>query len=171
MPTGTQESAIVLANGLYPTPYAKTAHGLVRDSSRYRVLAVVDPSSSGDAGELLDGKHRSIPLVGSVRDFLDSATGPPDVCVVGVATEGGTLPSDLRQDLVEAARTGMTLVGGLHQLLSDDEELSRLASQSGGEIIDLRRPRPVRELTFWSGEILKLRTPRIAVLGTAKRSS
>ena len=160
------ETAIVLANGLFRTCFAKTAHGLVRGPSRYRVLGVVDPESAGqDAGVLVDGRARGIPIRATLREHLDAGTRPTH-CVLGVATEGGVLPPALRVDLVEAAREGLSLVNGLHQLLSDDAELARLAREAGGEIIDLRRPRPVAELSFWTGEILSLETPRIAVLGT-----
>ena len=38
-----KQTAIVLANGLYLTPNGKTAHGLVRGSDRFRILAVVEP--------------------------------------------------------------------------------------------------------------------------------
>jgi uncharacterized NAD-dependent epimerase/dehydratase family protein len=163
----TTETAAVLANGLLQTPFAKTTHGMVRGPSRYRILGVIDPDAAGrDAGELLDGEHRAIPVFESLSD-LTAATGEtPDVCVVGVATVGGVLPDEIRAGLVEAAAAGMTLVNGLHHLLSDDPELARLTRERGGRIIDIRRPRPISELRFWSGEALDIPTPRIAVLGT-----
>ena len=161
------ETAVILANGLYRTSFAKTTHGMVRGPCRYRVVAVVDASCAGaDAGELLDGRSRGIPVVESVRTTLQWAAERPGVCVVGVATSGGTLPVALRPDLVDAAGSGMTLVNGLHQLLADDPELAGIARDRGARIIDIRRPRPTAELSFWSGEVLGLATPRIAVLGT-----
>jgi uncharacterized NAD-dependent epimerase/dehydratase family protein len=162
-----QESAIVLANGLFRDHHAKTTHALVRGPSRYRILAVVDPSCAGrDAGELLDGTPRGIPIHASVRAALAALPIRPENCVIGVATAGGVLPDALRADLVQAAAEGLTLVNGLHRLLAEDPELSRLVREKGGRILDIRRPRPTRELRFWSGEVLGLRTPRLAVLGT-----
>jgi len=163
---GMTDSAIVLANGLFRTCFAKTAHGLVRGPSRFDVLGVVDPESAGeDAGLMVDGRARGIPVRASLREHLDAGARPSH-CVLGVATEGGSLPPALKSDLEQAARAGLTLVNGLHQLLAADEQLTRLVSESGGSILDLRQPRPVAELSFWSGEILKLQTPRVAVLGT-----
>ncbi len=160
------ETAILLAGGLFRTPFAKTTHGLVRGPSRYRVLGVVDPECAGeDAGELLDGRRRDVPIRASLREFLGGGVRPTH-CVVGVATEGGAIPPGLRADLLAAARAGLSLVNGLHQLLADDAELARLTEAAGGAILDLRRPRPVAELAFWTGEILALTTSRIAVLGT-----
>ena len=161
------ESAVVLANGLYETLDAKTAHGMVRGPCRYRTVGVVDAScAGGDAGTLLDGRARGIPVFASVRSMLASTAPPPDVCVVGIATSGGRLPPGLRDDLVDAAEAGMTLVSGMHQLLGDDPELAEIARRTGGRIIDFRRPRPPDELRFWSGDVLRLGTPRVPVLGT-----
>ncbi len=161
------ESALVLTNGLFETAFAKTTHGLVRGPSRYPLAAVIDPDHAGqDAGELLDGRHRDLPIFGSVGEALGALETAPEVCIVGVATHGGVLPAAVRADLLEAAAAGMSLVNGLHKLLGDDPELAGAVAGHGGRIIDVRKPKPTSELRFWSGEILKLATPRVAVIGT-----
>ncbi|MEM7584876.1 MAG: DUF1611 domain-containing protein [Acidobacteriota bacterium] len=167
MSEAPRQTAVVLANGLFETVFAKTTHGLVRGPSRYRILGVIDPDHAGrDAGELLDGKRRDIPIFSRVGELLAESAEQPDVCVVGVATIGGVLPEPVYAGLVEAAENGMTLVNGLHRLLSDDPELSRLTAEHGGEIIDIRKPRPTSELAFWSGEVLSQPALRIPVIGT-----
>lgn len=159
--------AVVLANGHFADSFAKTAHGLVRGSRRFEVVGVVDPTCAGaDAGELLDGRRRSIPISASLPDAVARAAKPPRVCVIGVATEGGVLPGVLREELLHAADLGLQIVNGLHQLLADDAELVARCRASGGEIVDIRRPRRFSELAFWSGKIRELAIPRIAVLGT-----
>ena len=161
------KTAAILANGLLRTPFAKTTHGLVRGPSRYRIVGVVDPESAGlDAGELLDGLPRQIPIFASLSDLIDAVGRAPDICIVGVATVGGVLPAEIRSTLVQAAEHGMTLVNGLHQLLSEDPEIAGLARRSGSEIIDIRQPKSIADLRFWTGEVLTIDTPRIAVLGT-----
>lgn len=166
----TPQPAIVLAPGLSASNFAKTTHGLVRGSDRYLVTAVVDPAEAGgDAGRLVDGRPRGVPIVASVAAALEvsrAAGSRPTACIIGIAVPGGTVPATLRDALAEAAAAGLTLVNGLHQRLADDAELARLAAEHGGGIIDLRRPRPLSELRFWSGEILDLAVPRVAVLGT-----
>ncbi|MEM1203934.1 MAG: DUF1611 domain-containing protein [Acidobacteriota bacterium] len=165
-----ENTAILLANGYYRTVYAKTSHGLVRGPSRFPIAAVVDATCAGqDAGILLDGRHRDIPIVASLAEAIThgASTGAaPGHCIVGVANPGGVLPPDLRADLVTAAEAGMSLVNGLHQLLSDDPEFVDLAGRHGGGLVDIRKPPPTSELRFWSGEILDLQVPRVAVLGT-----
>lgn len=161
------ERAIVLANDLLRDVHAKTAHGLIRGPSRWPMVGVIDATCAGaDAGEVLDGVARAVPVFASVRAALDGAAAGATHCVLGVATSGGVIPKAMRGDLLEAARAGLTLVSGLHHLLSDDDELRREVERSGGALIDLRRPRPVSELRFWTGDVLALATPRVAVLGT-----
>ena len=58
------------------------------------------------------------------------------------------------------------MVSGLHELLSDDAEFKALASKSKTTIYDIRKPKTIDELSFWSGKILDLKIPKIAVLGT-----
>jgi uncharacterized NAD-dependent epimerase/dehydratase family protein len=159
--------AVVLANGHFADGYAKTAHGLVRGSRRFEVVGVVDPACAGaDAGELLDGCTRSIPISASLPEAVAKAAKPPRVCVIGVATEGGVLPAELRGELLQAADLGLQIVNGLHQLLADDPELVARCRASGAQIVDIRHPRSFSELAFWSGKIRGLAIPRIAVLGT-----
>ena len=55
-------TAIVVCDGLFATANAKTAHGLVRGTERYRILAVIDaPTAGRDAGEVLDGQRARHP--------------------------------------------------------------------------------------------------------------
>ena len=65
------ETALLLANGLFRTAFAKTTHGLVRGPSRFEIAGVIDPEHAGqDAGELLDGRRRGIPIFASVGELL-----------------------------------------------------------------------------------------------------
>jgi uncharacterized NAD-dependent epimerase/dehydratase family protein len=160
-------TAIVLCNGLYGTINGKTAHGLVRGTDRYRILAVVDPPAAGrDAGEVLDGIHRGIPVVASIGAALASVPEKPDFAIVGIATSGGRMTAGLRASLDEALESGLSIVNGLHEFAGDDSELAALARKKGLTITDVRRVKPSGELHFWTGEVLALATPRVAVLGT-----
>jgi uncharacterized NAD-dependent epimerase/dehydratase family protein len=162
----SRQTAILLTAGLYATPNGKTAHGLVRGPSRFRILAIVDPAGAGhDAGELLDGRRRDIPVVATIEDAF-AAAGRPDFAVVGIATHGGVITPDLRERLREAIGAGLGVVNGLHTFVSEDPELAELAARRGVEIVDVRKPKPRSALRFWTGEIQTVSAPRIAVLGT-----
>jgi uncharacterized NAD-dependent epimerase/dehydratase family protein len=160
-------TALVLCAGYYATTNGKTAHGLVRGSDRYRIMGVVDaPTAGRDAGEVLDGKTRGIPIFASLGEALARLPERPDFSIVGVATHGGRLTPEIRKALLEAAESGLSLVNGLHEFAADDPEITAAARRTGVTITDVRNPGPKGELHFWTGEILRLPVPRVAVLGT-----
>jgi uncharacterized NAD-dependent epimerase/dehydratase family protein len=162
-----QPTAAILTHGWFSSVNAKTAHGLVRGPSRYRVVGVVDHAHAGaDAGEVLDGRRRGIPVYPDLDALLAGPAGKPDWAVIGVATSGGILPPEFRELLLQAIGRGIGLVNGLHRFLCEDEELAAAAAARGVELVDVRKPKPRRELAFWSGAIRDVRAPRIAVLGT-----
>src|SRR5262245_52314442 len=160
-------TAIVLCDGRYTTVNGKTAHGLVRGTDRYRILGVVDaPTAGRDAGEVLDGVRRNIPIFASLPEALAALPEKPDYAIVGVATHGGRMTAAIRASLKEALAQGLSVVNGLHEFASDDAELAALARRNGRTITDVRKVPPRSELHFWTGEVLNVAAPRIAVLGT-----
>ena len=160
-------TAIVLCNGYFRTVNGKTAHGLVRGTDRYRIVGVIDPPTAGqDAGEVLEGKRREIPIYASIDDALAALAVKPDYAIVGIATHGGRMTPQVRASLREALERGISVVNGLHEFASDDAELAEIAKSSGLTITDVRKTPPRSKLHFWTGQILDLATPRIAVLGT-----
>ena len=159
------QTAIVLAGGMYQTEYAKVAHGLVRGPCRFDLVGVVDePSAGQDAGALLDGMARSVPVFSTVTEAL--RTTRPDVCVMGVATPGGKFTPALTAEVQEALAAGCIIVNGLHQPLCEVPAIAALVRGAPERLIDIRVPLRRDQLHFWSGEITSLTLPRIAVLGT-----
>lgn len=163
----TKQKAIVLTNGLLEINLAKTAHGLLRGSERFEILAVIDYKHAGkDAGEVMDGRRKNVPVFASVADYFEQGGEQPVWCVVGVALPGGKLPEDFRDELKVAIKHNCSIACGLHTFLSDDVEFSELAREFGVVLFDVRKPKPRTELKFWSGEIYLVKKPIIAVLGT-----
>src|SRR5215475_4635955 len=98
-PDGT---AVVLCDGAFGSTEGKTAHGLVRHTGRYRVLAIIDRDLQGrDAGEVLDGVRTGIPIVADLDGAIRETKATPDILVVGVATHGGVLPPRLRPTIAQ----------------------------------------------------------------------
>lgn len=162
-----QSNAIILTGGYLDTNQAKTAHGLIRGSERFTIRAIIDPKcASRDAGEVLDGVKRDIPVIGSLAEYFASGNADAQYCIIGVATKGGIIPASLRAELKEALIGGLGLVNGLHEYISDIPELADLAKEKGLEVIDVRKPKKVKDLHFWTGRIAEVRCPKIAVLGT-----
>lgn len=163
-------NAIIYCEGAFGTTNGKTAHGLVRRTERYRVLSVVDSRHGGkDAGEVLDGKHSNIPVYGSLEDAVEAATAEgkkPTHLVMGLAPDGGRLPPAARSDVMSAIRYGLNVDCGLHDYLSDDEEISALAEEHGVTLRDVRKPPGIGSLHFFSGKIDEVDSFTIAYLGT-----
>jgi uncharacterized NAD-dependent epimerase/dehydratase family protein/7-cyano-7-deazaguanine synthase in queuosine biosynthesis len=171
MMTGFPEgNAIVYCQGAFATTNGKTAHGLVRRTKRYRIISVVDSRHNGsDAGEILDGRPSGIPIYGDVQEAVEKAALyeiPATHFVVGLAPDGGRLNSKGREDVKKAIELGLNVDCGLHDLLSDDEEIVHLAKKHIVKIRDIRKPPPRDKLHFFSGKIEEVQSLKIAVLGT-----
>lgn len=163
-------NAIVYCEGAFGTSNGKTAHGLVRRTERYRVLSVIDSRLAGrDAGEVLDGRPKGIPIFSRVGEALAGARSarlPATHLVVGLAPDGGRLNEGARRDVAEAVRAGLNVDSGLHDFLSDDDEIAALAESRGVVIRDVRKTPPRKTLHFFSGKIEQVTSFVAAVLGT-----
>jgi uncharacterized NAD-dependent epimerase/dehydratase family protein len=158
--------AIVLTNGMLRKDDAKTAHGLIRGSERFEVVAVIDGADTAgrDAGVILDGKPRDIPIFANLDDALAGTWGVRYL-VIGVATVGGRLPADMLEIVRLAIRAGLSIVNGLHEFLCDKQDIASLAHLYQAELIDVRKPKTRDELHFWTGDIKKVDVPVVAVMG------
>jgi uncharacterized NAD-dependent epimerase/dehydratase family protein len=162
-----KSNAIILTGGYLDTISAKTAHGLIRGTDRFNIVGVIDEKHAGrDAGEVLDGRKRNIPIYSSLEEWKRKSSENVVFSIVGVATKGGVIPPSLRELLRQSLENGIGIVNGLHEYVSDIPELAALSEQKGVEIIDVRKPKKVKDLHFWSGKIKEVKCPKIAVLGT-----
>jgi uncharacterized NAD-dependent epimerase/dehydratase family protein len=160
-------NAIVITAGYLDSNNGKTVHGLIRGSDRFNIVGIIDHKHPGkDAGEVLDGIKRNIPVYATIDDFAKNSSVPATYCIIGVATKGGVIPDALRTLLKDALVHGYSLVNGLHEYISDIPELADFARSRGLEIIDVRKPKKFKDLHFWTGKIKNVHCPKIAVLGT-----
>src|SRR5690349_12379833 len=105
-----KSNAIVITGGYLHTGSAKTAHGLIRGTDRFNIIGIIDDKNTGkDAGEVLDGKKRGIPVFSDLDDFAAKSIEKARYCIVGVATKGGVIPDSLRVMLKEALEKGYNL--------------------------------------------------------------
>ena len=124
-----QRRVLILAEGRSGDPhFGKTARGVIL----YRPGDVVAILDSERAGEAQDG----FPVVGSVADAL--AYGP-STALVGVATQGGRFPPAWRDLLKDSIRAGLDVESGLHEFITEDDELVALAEEHGVTLRDLRK--------------------------------
>jgi uncharacterized NAD-dependent epimerase/dehydratase family protein len=123
---------LILAEGKSGDPhYGKTARGVVK-YGREPVVAILDSTRAGET-------YEGIPIVATVNDAL---CFNPTTALVGVATQGGRFPPEWRELLRSAIAKGLDIENGLHEFVSEDEELAELAARYRVELRDLRKPPP-----------------------------
>jgi len=160
----SKERAIVYTDRLFKCADGKTAHGLVRFSKRFDVACIVDSTlSEGDAGEILDGVKRNIPLYNDLdKSYIKSDAS---TFIIGAVSEGGVLPKDYDKAVIWALEKGLDVVSGLHQFISEDPVFEKLAQKNDCIITDVRKIFRDHK-RFYTGRIKEVKSIRIAVLGT-----
>ena len=160
-------TAIVYCEANFGAIDGKTANGLVRHSERYEILSVIDSEKAGlDSGTVLGGEPNAIPIRRDLADAIAHVGVVPDYFIFGIAPASGMLSIHERGLVLEAMRRGMHIVNGLHEFLNDDPEFAAASAAAGVKILDVRRPRPKKDLRIFSGRLAEVTCPRIAVLGT-----
>ena len=161
-----KQKAIVLTHDKLNTINAKTCHGLLRYTGRFEILAVIDRKFAGaDAGEIMDGKYLGIKVFASVDAYYKAGGTRPETLVIGVATHGGLLPEHFVPEIERAIDEGCDVVNGLHDYLSEHPVISVKAKSKGVKLTDIRKPKSIRDLHFWHGEIYDVKAKVLAVLG------
>jgi uncharacterized NAD-dependent epimerase/dehydratase family protein len=161
-----KSEALILTHGLLDTENGKTAHGLIRGSDRFTIVGVIDYATAGrDAGEVLDGQNRDIPIFDTIETAVNQLNRTPQYLVVGVAVAGGRLPIEMLEILKTGIRFKINIINGLHEFLADKPDFVELAKQYGVELTDVRRAKKATQMHYWSGRITDVKAPRIAVLG------
>ena len=161
--------ALVYADGVFNTTYGKTAHGLVRFTERYEIAGVIDHVHAGrDALEVLDGKKSGVMIYKDLDEAVRaSGIGRGEgTFVIGMATDGGKLPPEVRKAVISALEKGLNVDNGLHDFLYRDKKIMAIARKNGSRIRDIRRTPDREELHFFSGKIEEVDCLKIAVLGT-----
>jgi uncharacterized NAD-dependent epimerase/dehydratase family protein len=145
---------LILAEGKSGDPhYGKTARGVIHYSP-HPVVAMLDSTRAGET-------YRGVPIVSTVDDALRY---DPTTALVGVATQGGRFPAAWRELLRTCISSGLDVENGLHQFLTEDEELMELARRHGVELRDLRRPPP--DLNVPTGENLEVDAKIVLTVGS-----
>ncbi len=162
-----KETAIVYCENNFGTMDGKTANGLVRNSKKYDIVGVIDSEKTGlDAGVCLVDKENGIPIFESLTHAIESLESIPNQFIYGIAPSEAFLKIEERNLLFRAMEMGMNIVNPLHEFFTDDEEFIKLANQFDVTILDVRKPVQKKDMHLFSGRILKIDTPVVAVLGT-----
>lgn len=162
-----RKKAIVYCDKQFGLDDGKTAVGLVRHSTLYDIVGVIDSSLSGkDAGEVLGIGYKNIPIFESLDTALGILHETPQFYIYGKATLEAHISLEERFLIIQAMNKGMSIVNGLHQFFSEDAEFALVASKRKVKIIDIRKSPALSRLHIFSGNISKVIIPVVAILGT-----
>lgn len=161
-----RNTAIVYCEGLFGEIDGKVANGLVRYSEKYHILAVIDSTKSGmDCGEVLDGVKNNIPIFKNTEESLKILGTAPEYFIIGLAPSESYLPDSVVKAVKSAMKAGMDIVNGLPLFFNDNKELKKCSEKYNVRIHDIRKPKALKELSLFTGEIEKVTCPVIAILG------
>ena len=127
---------VILAEGQFGEPGSKTAMGVIK-YGHDDVVAVLDSTRAGrDVAEWL-GEEHAAPVLATLGEAL---LLEPTALLIGTAPQGGKIPPDWRSIIAAAIVSGLDVISGLHEFVSDDPEFASLAATHGVELVDHRRP-------------------------------
>lgn len=129
----SSERIVLLTDGAASVLAAKTASCILR----YRgddIIAVLDRTRAGQTAQEALGVGGDVPVVASLSETPDATN-----LTVGIAPPGGRIPAVWRPILLEAIGRGMTIVSGLHDFLTNDEEFTAAAQSAGAQLVDVRK--------------------------------
>ncbi|MBS1990338.1 MAG: DUF1611 domain-containing protein [Cyanobacteria bacterium SZAS LIN-3] len=128
---------------------SKSAEGVLRYAPN-PIACCIDSRTAGKSISAVVGIDSPAPIVASIEEAL---THKPDALLLGTAWSGGKLPTAWREDIIKAVKGRLHVVNGLHDFLSDDEEIAALAREHGVKLFDVRRPPD--NLPVGNGRVLK----------------
>ena len=163
-----QNNAIVYCEGNFGKMDGKTANGLVRFSNKYKILGVIDSTLAGkDSGEYLDNEPNGIMIYKNMGECLElNKAAGVDTFIYGMAPLSGSFSKQDESIIAFAMESKLNVVNGLHEFLTNNEKLSKKAEECGVTITDIRKPKPIEELSVFTGDLFKVTCPKIAILGT-----
>lgn len=161
------KTAIVYCEKNFGAADGKTANGLVRYSERYKILSVIDSEKTGlDTGMVFDNLPNGIPVCSDLTASLSYAKIMPDYFIFGMAPSSGMLSIHEHSVVIEAMNNGINIINGLHEFLNDDPVFKAACLANDVTIRDVRKPRAKKDLSMFTGRVMDVPCPRIAILGT-----
>ncbi len=151
---------VILSEGYFGDLEAKTASGLIM----YRpdeVVAVIDSTKTGKSVEEVLEFGGDIPVVENLEASLKFG---PNALLIGIAPRGGKLPSEWRDQVKQALENGLDVISGLHDMLNEDLELSRIARLKKAKIWDLREAKQFNKVAIGDPNLIKAKV--VLTVGT-----
>ncbi len=159
--------AVVYCEGFFGKMDGKTANGLARHSDKYEIAGIIDSTKTGlDAGKVLDNKANGITIYKDIRESLEGKGNSVKAFIYGMAPLSGSFSPEDRDVIFYAMEKNLDIVNGLHDFLTDDEAFVQKASECNVQLHDIRKQQNEKQRQVFTGDIDKVKCPKIAILGT-----
>ncbi len=150
-----EEPIAIYMQGATQTSIGKMGFGVLRYSAN-PIACVIDSEQAGRDAAELTGIPRSAPVVSNIREAKEQGA---KVLLLGIAPQGGLIPADWYPVIEEAIAEGMSVINGLHDLLSH-----RYQTLNGQYVWDIRvEP---KDIGVASGAAQHLPNKRVLMIGT-----
>lgn len=133
----SKNKVIIYAQDAFGGESAKTGIGFIR-YGLCETVAIVDRKLAEKNASCVAPDLKPIPVFDSVENALKHSPAA-DVLLIGIATSGGEFPLNWLPDMKKAIKLKLNIVNGLHDFLSDIEEINNLAKKEGVFIWDVRK--------------------------------
>ncbi len=151
---------LLLTEGNLGVFNSKTAVSLMRYVPE-QVVGVLDSHFAGQSTKTLLGIDQDVPIFTSLQE---AQSVQPNVLVIGVAPQGGTVGSDWMNIIIEAIRQKMDIYSGLHVMLNENEVLHSLAEENGVRLWDVRKA--PENLPVAKALVRETKAVRVLTMGT-----
>ena len=166
--------AVLFADGVFDQPEGKTAHDILRHSTIFKPIAIVDRAlAPADSSRAVPGTH--VPIFASVEEaaylqpeaFVMALTESDygewsDSVFIHMPRAPGHLPEFWTQQLSAAARMGFHIISCLHFQLTGSSFLGLI--KNGQQLIDIRHSQ--NEVPMYSGRYTRRRAKVVHVAGS-----
>lgn len=157
---------------------AKTADGILRYAS-YPIAGLIDGTASEKtAGEVLGqylkgSRSFDLPVFTSLEEARAKTEADPsrlgrsevDVLILGSAPEGGTIPAEWREDILQAITSGMHVVSGMHFALKNDAEMANAAKNHEVILWDVRTDVEIVSIPLCTSLAYHIKKPIVLTVG------
>ena len=133
----SKNKVIIYAQDSFGGDSAKTAIGFIRYGLSESV-GIVDRKLAGKKANDIVTNLAPVPIFDSI-DSAKKHRPDADTLLVGIATVGGEFPVNWIPDIKKAIKFKLNIVNGLHDFLSNINELKELADEEGVFIWDVRK--------------------------------
>ena len=157
-----KNKVIIYAQDSFGSEHAKTGIGFIKYGSS-KTIGIVDRKLAGRKANEIIKSLPPIPIYDSINSAI-KARPDADILLIGIAPAGGQFPLEWLPDIKFAITSKLNIVNGLHDFLSDIEEIKSLSLKEKIFIWDVRKT--IKKFPTANAKVLDYPIEVILTVGT-----